>query len=107
MDKIKYKIKKGDIVHVIAGDDKGKKGRVLEVLTARNRAVVEGVNIVAKHTKPNSKFPQGGIIKQEATIHVSNLMVADSAGNPTRIGRRLDDKGKLERYAKTNGESMK
>jgi large subunit ribosomal protein L24 len=107
MDKIKYKIKKGDTVVVIAGDDKGKKGRILEMVTERNRAVVEGVNLVSKHTKPNSKYPQGGIIKKEASIHVSNLMVADSSGNPTRVGRRVGDKDKLVRYAKTNGEVLK
>jgi large subunit ribosomal protein L24 len=107
MDKIKYKVKKGDTVIVIAGDDKGKKGRILEMLTSRNRAVVEGVNMVSKHTKPTSKYPQGGIIKKEAAIHLSNLMVTDSTGNPTRIGRRQDDKGKLVRYAKSNDELLK
>lgn len=107
MEKIKYKIKKGDNVMVIAGDDKGKHGRVLEMVTNRNRAVVEGVNMVSKHAKPDAKNPQGGIRKQEAAIHLSNLMVIDSAGKPTRVGRRLSDKGKLERYAKTNGETLK
>jgi large subunit ribosomal protein L24 len=107
MSNIKYKIKKGDTVIVIAGDNKGKKGRVLTMVTEKNRAVVEGVNMVSKHTKPNSKHPQGGIIKQEAPIHLSNLMMLDAAGNPTRVGRRLGDKGKLVRYAKTNGEIIK
>jgi large subunit ribosomal protein L24 len=107
MSNIKFKIKKGDSVIVIAGDDKGKKGRVLEMITDSNRAMVEGVNLISKHTKPNSKHPQGGIIKQEASVHLSNLMVVDAAGNRTRVGRRAGEKGKLVRYAKSNGEELK
>ncbi len=104
----KLHIKKGDTVYVNAGDDRGKKGKVLEVLTDKNRAIVEGLNMVSKHTKPNAKAPQGGIIKQEAGIHISNLQVVDpSSGNATRIGRRLNDKGKLVRYAKKSGEEIK
>lgn len=104
----KLHIKKGDTVFVNAGDDRGKTGKVLEVLPAKNRAIVEGINLVSKHTKPNAKHPQGGIIKQEATVHLSNLQVVDpSAGGPTRIGRRLNDKGKLVRYAKKSGEEIK
>jgi len=104
----KLHIKKGDMVYVNAGNDKGKTGRVLEVITEKDRAIVEGVNMVSKHTKPNSKNPQGGIVKQEAGVHVSNLQVVDpSKGGATKIGRRLNDKGKLVRYAKKSGEEIK
>ncbi len=104
----KLHIKKGDTVYVNAGEDKGKTGRVLEVLVEKKRAIVEGINMVSKHTKPSAKSPQGGIIKQEAGVHVSNLQVVDpSKGGPTRIGRRLNDKGKLVRYAKKSGEEIK
>ena len=104
----KLHIKKGDTVYVNAGNDRGKTGKVLEVITEKDRAIVEGINMVSKHTKPNAKQPQGGIIKQEAGIHISNLQVVDPVkGGPTRIGRRLDDKGKLVRYAKKSGEEIK
>ena len=104
----KLHIKKGDTVIVIAGNSKGQEGKILEVVRETERAIVEGVNLVSKHTKPNSKSPQGGIIKQEATIHVSNLMLKDpKTGKPTRIGRRLDKKGKLVRYSKKSGEEIK
>ena len=104
----KLHIKKGDTVFVNAGNDRGKSGKVLEVLVAENRAIVEGVNLVSKNTKPNSKQPQGGIIKREASIHISNLQVVDpSKGKPTRIGRRLNSSGKLVRYAKKSGEEIK
>ena len=84
----KLHIKKGDTVYVNAGEDKGKTGRVLRVLVKDNRAVVEGINMVSKHTKPNAKNPQGGIVKMEAPIHISNLNVLDPKSNkPTRIGR--------------------
>lgn len=100
----KLHIKKGDIVYVNAGDDKGKRGRVLEVNRDKNTAIVEGINIISKHTKPSSKHPQGGIIKQEAPIHISNLQVIDpSTDKPTRIGRRLNKEGKLVRYSKKSG----
>ena len=93
---------------MIAGNSKGQSGKVLEVVKESERAIVEGVNMVSKHTKPNAKSPQGGIIKQEATIHVSNLMLKDpKTGKPTRIGRRLDKKGKLVRYSKKSGEEIK
>ncbi|MDR0582443.1 MAG: 50S ribosomal protein L24 [Prevotellaceae bacterium] len=106
--KKKLHIKKGDTVFVNAGEDRGKKGKVLEILTGKNRAIVEGINLVKKHTKPNAKHPQGGIIEQEAAIHISNLQIVDpSSGVPTRIGRRLNDKGKLVRYAKKSGEEIK
>ncbi|GAB1373634.1 50S ribosomal protein L24 [bioreactor metagenome] len=104
----KLHIKKGDTVYVNAGDDRGKTGKVLEVLTDKDRAIVEGINMVSKHTKPNAKSPQGGIIKQEAGVHISNLQVVDPVkGGPSRIGRRLNDKGKLVRYAKKSGEEIK
>ena len=104
----KLHIKKGDTVYVNAGDDKGKTGRVLRVLVDKNRAVVEGVNIVSKSTKPSAKYPQGGIVKIEAHVHISNLNVLDpKSGKPTRIGRRLNDAGKLVRYSKKSGEEIK
>ena len=97
----KLHIKKGDTVYVNAGDDKGKTGRVLEVQVKKNRAIVEGINIVSKSTKPTAKYPQGGIVKLEAPVHISNLNVVDpKTGKPTRIGRRRNEAGKLVRYAK-------
>ncbi len=105
---MKLHIKKGDTVYVNAGDDRGKTGKVLEVIIEKNRAIVEGINMVSKHTKPNAKHPQGGIIKQEAPIHISNLQVIDPVkGGPTKIGRRMGDKQKLVRYAKKSGEEIK
>ncbi len=104
----KLHIKKGDTVMVITGESKGQKGRVLEIDRGKDRAIVEGINMVSRHTKPNSKSPQGGIIKKEAPIHISNLMVVDpSSGKPTRIGRKLNSKNKLVRYAKKSGEEIK
>lgn len=104
----KLHIKKGDMVFVNAGDEKGKTGKVLSVDTENNRAIVEGLNMVSKHTKPNAKNPQGGIVKQEASIHVSNLQVVDpTKGGPTKIGRKLSEKGKLVRFAKKSGEEIK
>ncbi len=104
----KLHIKKGDTVYVSAGEDKGKTGRVLEVLVKEQRAIVEGINLVSKHTKPNAQNPQGGIVKKEASIHISNLNVVDpKTGNPTRIGRKLNDAGELVRFAKKSGEEIK
>jgi large subunit ribosomal protein L24 len=104
----KLHIKKGDTVMVITGESKGQKGRVLEIDRAKNRALVEGINMVSKHTKPNAKAPQGGIVKKEAPIHLSNLMLVDPAsGKPTRIGRKLSDNNKLVRYSKKSGEEIK
>ena len=100
-------VKKGDTVMVISGASKGKKGRVLEVIIKTNRAIIEGLNIVKRHTKPNAQHPNGGIIEKEAPIHISNLKVIDNAGNAPRIGRRLDEKGKLVRYSKKSGEVIK
>jgi large subunit ribosomal protein L24 len=103
----KLHIKKGDTVVVITGNSKGQKGRVLEVIRKDDRAIVEGVNLMKKHTKPNAKAPQGGIIEKEAPVHVSNLMLVDPKAGPTRIGRRLNDKGKLVRFSKKSGEEIK
>jgi len=103
----KLHVKKGDTVMVVAGNSKGQQGRVLEVIRSQSRAIVEGVNMVSKHTKPNQDNPQGGIIKKEAGVHISNLMLLDpSSGKATRIGRRLNDKGKLVRFAKKSGEEI-
>jgi len=104
----KLNIKKGDAVKVIAGDSKGQEGKILSIDKAKSRAIVEGVNLVSKSTKPDAKNPQGGIVKQEASIHVSNLMLIEaSTGKPTRVGRKLDDKSKLVRYSKKSGEVIK
>ena len=104
----KLHIKKGDTVYVNAGEDKGKTGRVLEVLIDKSRAIVEGVNMVSKSTKPNAKNPQGGIVKQESALHISNLNVVDpKTGKPTRIGRRENAEGKLVRYSIKSGEEIK
>ena len=106
--KKKLHIKKGDTVFVNAGESKGQQGRVLEVLRKSDRAIVEGINLVSKHTKPNAKSPQGGIIKKEASVHISNLMVVDPAtGKPTRVGRKSTDGSRLVRYSKKSGEEIK
>jgi large subunit ribosomal protein L24 len=102
----KFNIKKGDTVYVNAGNDKGKTGKVLEVLRDKDRVIVEGVNMVSKHTKPNPKNPQGGIVKQEAGIHISNVNLIDNAGKPTKVAHKEID-GKKVRIAKTTGEEIK
>ena len=109
MDKRKKShIKKGDTVYVNTGEYRGQQGRVLEMMPKENKALVEGVNLVSKHTKPNSDNPQGGIIKKEAPVHLSNLMVVDpSTGEPTRIGRKRNQNNKLVRYSKKSGEEIK
>ena len=102
----KIHIKKGDTVYVNAGNDKGKTGKVLTVIPEKDRAIVEGINMVSKHTKPNSKQPQGGIIKQEASIHISNLNLIDpKSGKATRVGYKMDGDKKV-RYAKKSGEEI-
>ena len=103
------KIKKGDTVFVLAGDSKDNKPhRVLEILPEQGKAIVEGVNIVSKSTKPNAKAPQGGIIKKEAPIDLSNLAVVDpKSGKPTRVGFKFDENGKKVRYSKKSGEEIK
>lgn len=104
----KLHIKKGDTVYVNTGEDKGKTGKVLQVLITKDRAIVEGINMISKHSKPNAQNPQGGIEKKEASIHISNLNLVDpKTGKPTRIGRKLDSSGKLVRYAKKSGEEIK
>ena len=104
----KLHIKKGDTVIVNAGDDRGKQGRVVLVLVSKNKAVVEGVNVVSKSTKPSAKHPQGGIVKMEAPIHVSNLSLIDpKSGKATRIGRRVNENGVKVRYSKKSGEEIK
>lgn len=105
----KLHIKKGDTVKVIAGNSKGQEGKVIQVIIEKSRALVEGVNMVSKHSKPNAANPQGGIVKQEAPIHISNLMVVDpKSGDASRIGRKIDEKsGKLVRYSKKSGEVIK
>lgn len=104
----KLHIKKGDNVIVITGNSKGQKGKVLEVNREDERAIVEGVNMVKKHTKPNAANPQGGIIEKEAPVHISNLMLVDpKSGKATRVGRRLGAEGKLVRFAKKSGEEIK
>jgi large subunit ribosomal protein L24 len=103
----RLKIKKGDLVVVTSGDNKGKQGRVSEVDRASDRVIVEGLNMVTKHRKPSAANPQGGIEKKEAGLHVSNLMVMDAKGNATRVSRRKNAEGKLERYSKKSGEGLK
>ena len=101
----KLHIRKGDEVIVLAGDDKGRKGKVLKVLVAKQRALVEGVNMVSKSMKPSAKNPQGGIVEQEAPIHVSNLSLIDpKSGKATRVGMKKTDDGKKVRVAKKSGE---
>ena len=103
----KLHIKKGDMVYVNAGDDKGKTGKVTKVFIDKKRAIVEGVNMVKKSTKPSAEHPQGGFVEQEASIHISNLNVVDpKTGKPTRIGRKLGENGKLVRFAKKSGEEI-
>ena len=103
----KLHIKKGDTVIVLAGSAKGKSGKVLKVLVSESRAIVEGLNMVSKSTKPSAKNPQGGIIKQEAPIHISNLNLIDpKSGKPTRIAIKREGKT-VTRIAKKSGEEIK
>ena len=105
----KLHIKKGDSVKVLAGDSQGSEGKVLSVDKVKNRAFVEGINLVSKHTKASAQNSAGGIVKQEASVHLSNLMVIEpGTGKPTRVGRKLDEKtNKLSRYSKKSGELIK
>lgn len=107
----KLRIKKGDTVYVNAGNDKGKTGKILTVLRSEDRVIVEGVNVVSKHTKPNAKQPQGGILKQEAPVHISNVQLLDPGSTaakpvPTRVGYKFVG-GKKVRFAKKSGEEIK
>ena len=105
---VKLHIKKGDMVYVNAGDNKGQQGKVLSVNAQKQRAIVEGVNMCKKATKPNAQNPQGGIVEQEAPIHISNLQVIDAkTGKPTKVGRKVTAEGKIVRYAKKSGEEIK
>ena len=105
---IKLHIKKGDTVIVLAGEDKGRTGKVLKVEREKMRAIVEGVNIVTKSAKPSAKNPQGGFVKVEAPIHISNLSLIDpKSGNPTRIAIKVNEDGKKVRIAKKSGEEIK
>lgn len=105
MSNVKFHVRKGDTVQIIAGNDKGKSGKVQEVIREKYRAIVEGANMVTKHVKPSAANPEGGIQKTEASIHLSNLMVVDPAsGNASRVGRKENADGKLQRYSKKSGE---
>lgn len=104
----KLHVRRGDTVKVLSGNDKGKTGKVLEVNLEKSTAIVEGVRVVTKHNKPSASKPEGGIVKTEAAIHVSKLMVVDPAtGEATRVGRKLNEKGKLQRYSKKTGDFIK
>ena len=105
----KIKIKKNDIVIVTTGNSKGTKGKVIKVFPKENRAMVEGANLVSKHSKPNAANPQGGIVKQEAKIYISNLVMVDpKSGDATKVGRKMNEKsGKIIRYSKKSGEIIK
>ena len=105
----KIKIKKNDTVIVTTGNSKGVKGKVIKVYPSESRAMVEGANMISKHTKPNATNPQGGIVKQESKLHISNLMLIDpKSGEPTKVGRKVDEKtGKIVRYSKNSGEVIK
>lgn len=103
----KLHVRKGDTVVVISGTQKGKRGTILSVDVEKRRAIVEGVNLVSKHTRPSTENPKGGIIKKEASIHISNLMVCDKDGKPGRVGRKKNENGKSIRYSKKTGEVIK
>ncbi len=103
----RLKVKKGDLVVVTSGDSRGKQGRVVEVNRDNDRVIVEGANMVKKHRKPSAQNPQGGIESIAAGINISNVKVIDAKGNATRVGRRRNADGKLERFSKKSGESLK
>lgn len=108
---VKLHIRKGDMVRVLSGNDRGKEGKVLRVFPEKQRVIIEGVNVRIRHTRPNQMYPQGGRIEQEMPIHASNVMPLDGNGEPTRIGRkRIEDaetgRGRWVRFAKTTGEEL-
>jgi large subunit ribosomal protein L24 len=104
----KLHIKKGDTVHILTGIHRGEEGKILDIDKKKMRAIVEGKNLVSKHTRPNAAHPEGGIIKEEAGIHISNLMLIDpKSGKPSRVGRSADDKGKSVRVYKKSGQEVK
>ncbi|AWV98629.1 50S ribosomal protein L24 [Arcticibacterium luteifluviistationis] len=101
----KRHVRTGDTVKVIAGNSKGKEGKVTEVIIAKDRIIVEGVNMIKKHIKPNAQNPQGEIQETEGTVHISNVMVVDpSSGDATRTGRKVNENGKLQRFSKSSGK---
>lgn len=102
----KLHIKKGDTVKILSGESRGQEGKILVIDRKKNRATVEGVNLIKKHQKPNSANPDGGIIEKEGSIHISNLMLVYK-GVASRIGRKLNKEGKLVRYSKKSGEEIK
>ncbi len=102
----KLHIKVGDTVTVLSGEARGQEGKILAIDRVKQRAVVEGLNMVKKHTKPDAANPQGGIVEKEAGLHISNLMLVHN-GQPTRVGRRADKDGKIVRFAKKTGEDIK
>jgi large subunit ribosomal protein L24 len=107
MSKVKLKLKKNDSVRVISGESKGQEGKILSIDTKKMRVIVEGVNMISKHTKPNSKNPNGGIEKREGSIHISNLMLVEG-GKTVRIGRMVDEKtGHIVRFSKKTKEVIK
>ncbi|WP_448519304.1 50S ribosomal protein L24 [Rhodoflexus sp.] len=104
----KFHVRRGDQVMVIAGDEKGKTGTITKMLVEKQRAIVEGLNVVKRAVKPSNQNPEGGFVEKEASIHISNLMLVDpKTGKATRIGRRKNAAGKLERYSKKSGETIK
>lgn len=108
MGNYKLHVKKGDNVMIISGNSKGQQGKVLLVDNKKKTAIVEGISMVTKHAKPDAQNPQGGIVKKESPVNLSNLMVIDGSGKPTRVGRKLDEKsGKIVRYSKKSGEVIK
>ena len=105
IEKVKLHVKTGDTVKVLAGNDRGKTGKIVSVKTDKNKVIVEGLNMVTKHNKPNAQNPNGSITKQEAGIHVSNVMLVDPAtGNAVRTGKKENSEGKMQRYSKKSGE---
>jgi large subunit ribosomal protein L24 len=107
MSNVKLKLKKNDLVRVIAGDSKGKEGKILVIDSKKMRATVEGVNLISKHAKPSSKNPNGGIEKKEGSIHISNLMLVES-GKTTRLGKKIDETSKKSvRYSKKTQQVIK
>ncbi|HEY7460279.1 MAG TPA: 50S ribosomal protein L24 [Gemmatimonadota bacterium] len=101
------KLRKGDEVMVVSGEDRGKRGKILRVLRDKNRVVVEGVSFMRRHTRPSQSNPQGGIVEREAPIHASNVMVVDpKSGRPTRVGARVHEDGTRDRVAKRSGEIL-
>jgi len=104
----KLHVRKGDIVKILTGNDRAKTGKVLEIITDQSRAIVEGINIITKHQKPTAGKPEGGIKKVEGTIHISNLMLIEpGTANAVRTGRKVNEKGKLQRFSKKTGEFIK